>query len=76
MSIQGSINQMIASVGAAGFALRQKRAAESLQQRKMEIKKIKSSKERAVLKTGNKAYGEFQITNPKIVAQLKEKGAL
>lgn len=43
MSIQGSINQMIASVGAAGFALRQKKAAESLRQHQMEMLKVRTA---------------------------------
>lgn len=43
MSIQGSINQMIASVGAAGFALRQKRAANNLLQHQMEMLKVRTA---------------------------------
>lgn len=43
MSIQSSINTMIASVGAAGFALRQKRAAESLRQHQMEMLKVRTA---------------------------------
>lgn len=47
MSIQGSINQMIASVGAAvgaaEFALRQKKAANKLMQHQMEMLKVRTA---------------------------------
>lgn len=43
MSIQGSINAMLGSVGAAGFAFHQKRAAESLRQHEMEMLKVRTA---------------------------------
>lgn len=43
MSIQGSINTMLGSLGAAGFALHQKRASESLRQHEMEMLKVRTA---------------------------------
>lgn len=44
MSIQGSVNQMIASIGATGYAIHQKRAQESLRQHQMEVEAVRNAR--------------------------------